>query len=216
MSLRTVREQDTVWEARGGRPLPEAPISNGIDATYVRPLGERRYIFGRAFPKDYEDVDSNNYKLTADHVWMPPCVQEACELLGRVIGRGHVSGLRDAALFMAAGRYGDARIGSISSCRARSALNRHGFPHPDLSDHCPMQFADLLTRPTDRGETMRALRSHRRHRVPVVLSLAQHGPDRPRHPVGERDRNQHPRLARQHPGQPGAFRHAEARGGLDH
>ena len=66
MSLRTVREQDTVWEARGERPLPEAPISNGVDATYIRPLGERRYIFGRGFPKDYEDVDPNNYKLTAD------------------------------------------------------------------------------------------------------------------------------------------------------
>ena len=66
MSLRTVREQDTVWEARGKRPLPEAPISNGVDATYIRPLGERRYIFGRGFPKDYEDVDPNNYKLTAD------------------------------------------------------------------------------------------------------------------------------------------------------
>ena len=66
LSLRTVREQDTVWEARGGRPLPEAPISNGVDATYIRPLGERRYIFGRGFPKDYEDVDPNNYKLTAD------------------------------------------------------------------------------------------------------------------------------------------------------
>ena len=66
MSLRTVREQDTVWEARGGRPLPEAPISNGVDATYIRPLGERRYIFGRGFPKDYEDVDPANYKLTAD------------------------------------------------------------------------------------------------------------------------------------------------------
>ena len=66
MSLRTVREQDTVWEARGGRPLPEAPISNGVDAIYIRPLGVRRYIFGRGFPKDYQDVDPNNYKLTAD------------------------------------------------------------------------------------------------------------------------------------------------------
>ena len=66
MSLRTVREQDTIWEARSGRPLPEAPISNGVDATYIRPLGERRYIFGRGFPKDYEDVDPHNYKLTAD------------------------------------------------------------------------------------------------------------------------------------------------------
>ena len=66
MSLRSIREQDTVWEARGERPLPEAPISNGVDATYIRPLGARRYIFGRGFPKDYEDVDPNNYKLTAD------------------------------------------------------------------------------------------------------------------------------------------------------
>ena len=48
-------------------------------------------------------------------------------------------------------------VGSKSRCRVRSTLNRHGFLHPELFDHFPMQFADLLTRPTDRGESMRAL-----------------------------------------------------------
>ena len=66
MPMRAVREQDTVWEARGGRPLPSASISNAVDAIYIRPLGERRYVVGRGFPKDYADVDPFNYKETAD------------------------------------------------------------------------------------------------------------------------------------------------------
>lgn len=66
LSLRVVRELDTVWEARSGRPLPEQSISNAVDAIYVRPLGQNRFIVGRGFPKDYYDVDPNNYKETAD------------------------------------------------------------------------------------------------------------------------------------------------------
>jgi sarcosine oxidase subunit beta len=66
LKMRTVREQDTIWEARGGRPLPPHSISNAVDAIYVRPLGERRYIVGRGFPKDYVDVDPYNYKQTVD------------------------------------------------------------------------------------------------------------------------------------------------------
>jgi sarcosine oxidase subunit beta len=66
MTMRIVREQDTVWEARGGRPLPDQVISNSVDAIYIRPLGERRYIVGRGFPKEYVDVDPYNYKETAD------------------------------------------------------------------------------------------------------------------------------------------------------
>ncbi|MDP6707358.1 MAG: FAD-binding oxidoreductase [Alphaproteobacteria bacterium] len=66
LPLRAVREQDTVWQARGNRPLPTAPISNAVDATYIRPLGENRYVLGRGYPKDYVDVDPYNYKLTAD------------------------------------------------------------------------------------------------------------------------------------------------------
>lgn len=66
MQMRSVREQDTVWEARAGRPLPEHSISNPVDAIYIRPMGNRRYVVGRGFPKDYVDCDPYNYKTTAD------------------------------------------------------------------------------------------------------------------------------------------------------
>jgi glycine/D-amino acid oxidase-like deaminating enzyme len=66
MPMRSVREQDTVWEAPRGRNVPTASISNGVDAIYIRPLGERRYVIGRGFPKQYFDVDPYNYKQSAD------------------------------------------------------------------------------------------------------------------------------------------------------
>ena len=66
MELTVVREQDTVWEARPDRPLPEVSISNAVDAIYVRPLGERRYVVGRGFPKEYFPADPYNFKETAD------------------------------------------------------------------------------------------------------------------------------------------------------
>lgn len=66
LMMRSVREQDTVWEARSERPLPEMSVSAGFDAIYVRPLGQRRFVVGRGFPKNYEDVDPNNFKESAD------------------------------------------------------------------------------------------------------------------------------------------------------
>ena len=66
LSIRTVREQDTVWELPEGRAGPPWTISNAVDAIYVRPLGINRYIVGRGFPKAYIDVDPYNYKQTAD------------------------------------------------------------------------------------------------------------------------------------------------------
>lgn len=66
LHMRVVREQDTIWQARPERPLPEGSISNTVDAIYIRPLGDRRYIVGRGFPKEYHEVDPCNYKTTAD------------------------------------------------------------------------------------------------------------------------------------------------------
>lgn len=66
LTMRAVREQDTVWEARPDRPLPQSSVSNAVDAIYMRPLGERRFIIGRGFPKTYTNVDPYNYKHTAD------------------------------------------------------------------------------------------------------------------------------------------------------
>ena len=66
LPLRAIREQDTIWQARGGRLLPTAPVSNAVDAIYLRPLGDDRFVLGRGYPKEYVDVDPYNYKLTAD------------------------------------------------------------------------------------------------------------------------------------------------------
>lgn len=66
LRMKTVREQDTVWEARPNRPLPESSISDAVDAIYIRPLGDRRYIVGRGFPKTYTEVDPYNYKRSVD------------------------------------------------------------------------------------------------------------------------------------------------------
>jgi|SoiMethySBSTD1v2_1073268.scaffolds.fasta_scaffold00040_72 glycine/D-amino acid oxidase-like deaminating enzyme len=70
LPLRTVREQDTVWQVPAGRKLPSASISNGVDAIYLRPLGHGRFIIGRGFPKDYVDVDPYNYRVTADDAFI--------------------------------------------------------------------------------------------------------------------------------------------------
>jgi hypothetical protein len=51
-------------------------------------------------------------------------------------------------LLHAAGRYGDARTRRRSIRRAVSSLGFIAFPGPDLTDHLPLPFVDLLTRPT--------------------------------------------------------------------
>ncbi|MGB9369829.1 MAG: FAD-binding oxidoreductase [Xanthobacteraceae bacterium] len=66
LPLRSVREQDTVWQVPAGRAVPKTSISMGVDATYYRPLGSNRFIIGRGFPKEYVDADPYNYKTTAD------------------------------------------------------------------------------------------------------------------------------------------------------
>ena len=66
LPMRSVREQDTVWQVPAGRAVPKTSISMGVDATYFRPLGRGRFIIGRGFPKEYVDVDPYNYKTSAD------------------------------------------------------------------------------------------------------------------------------------------------------
>jgi sarcosine oxidase, subunit beta len=67
MPLRAVREQDTVWEMRPGRPLPTTPVANAVDATYLRPMGGLRWLMGRAYPKPYVDVDPANFRESLDN-----------------------------------------------------------------------------------------------------------------------------------------------------
>ena len=66
LNMRIVREQDSIWEPRAGRPVPQNPISNAVDAIYSVPQEGGRILIGQGFPKDYFDVDPNNYKETGD------------------------------------------------------------------------------------------------------------------------------------------------------
>jgi sarcosine oxidase, subunit beta len=66
LPLRVVREQDSVWQVRHPADMPAQSISNAVDAIYLRPLGEGRYVIGRGFPKEYVDVDPYNFKDTED------------------------------------------------------------------------------------------------------------------------------------------------------
>lgn len=66
MPLKVFREQDTVWEVPGDRPIPNGPVSNAVDAFYMRPLGNRRFVVGRGFPKTYSEVDPDNFDAEAD------------------------------------------------------------------------------------------------------------------------------------------------------
>jgi sarcosine oxidase subunit beta len=66
LPLRVVREQDTIWQVRHPADMPTQSISNAVDAIYLRPLGEGRYVIGRGFPKEYFDTDPYNFKETED------------------------------------------------------------------------------------------------------------------------------------------------------
>jgi len=77
MPLRSVREQDSIWQARGSRPLPETSVSNAVDAIYLRPMGEGRFLIGQGFPKEYVDVDPYNYRETAEQEFVEVMLERA-------------------------------------------------------------------------------------------------------------------------------------------
>jgi glycine/D-amino acid oxidase-like deaminating enzyme len=77
MPLRAVREQDSIWQARGARPLPEVSISNAVDAIYLRPMGEGRFLIGQGYPKDYLDVDPYNYQEAAEDAFVELMLERA-------------------------------------------------------------------------------------------------------------------------------------------
>ena len=79
LPLRIVREQDSVWQARSAktRPLPDVSISNAVDAIYLRPMGEGRFLIGQGYPKDYIDVDPYNYRETAEDAFIELMLERA-------------------------------------------------------------------------------------------------------------------------------------------
>ncbi len=99
------------------------------------------------------DRESNLYvcpggkELRKYHVWMPPLAQDGFEWFGRVIGCGHVSGLWRGLSRPLAGM--EMRgPGANHRGELLSSMVFIAFPGPDLTDHLPLPFLDLLTRPT--------------------------------------------------------------------
>jgi sarcosine oxidase, subunit beta len=66
LPIRIYREQETVWQCKHAEDMPKGSISNGVDAIYLRPMGEGRYTIGRGFPKEYEDANPDAYDKRAD------------------------------------------------------------------------------------------------------------------------------------------------------
>jgi len=81
LPLRAVREQDAVWEVRASRPLPETPVANAVDAVYMRPMGDGRWLLGRGFPKPYHDVDPYNFKESCDNDFVLDVFERWCRRL---------------------------------------------------------------------------------------------------------------------------------------
>ncbi len=79
LPLQAVREQDSIWEVRGDRPLPTTPVSNPIEAIYMRPMGEGRWLFGRGYPKPYYGVDPYNFKETCDNDFITDLYDRWCK-----------------------------------------------------------------------------------------------------------------------------------------
>ena len=66
------------------------------------------------------------------------------------------------------------RNGSKQRSRVFSSLRSYGFPAPEPSDHSPMLFVDLLTRPGHQGKASREPRLRHRLRISIILLLRQH------------------------------------------
>ncbi len=88
---------------------------------------------------------------------------------------------------------GPNRPGELKGSRLRP-----GFPDPVSLTIFPYPSFDLLTFP----DNPFVCRSGDRHRFLVDFSLRHQRPCDARHSIRQRHRDQHPRFARQHPGQP--------------
>ena len=114
-----------------------------------------------------------------------------------------VSGLSIAAYQTPRARMEDARIGSESARRTRELSAVPWFSRSRLNDRCPLPVLQPAHISGSHFRcNRRACRSDSRRRLPVDRFLRHQRPGGPRHSIRQRHRDQHPRLARQHPGQP--------------
>ena len=74
----SVREQDSIWEFRTKRGMPNSPVANQIEATYMRSMGDGRWLLGRGYPKDYYECDPYNFKESGDEEFLDDLYKRCC------------------------------------------------------------------------------------------------------------------------------------------
>ena len=79
LPIEAVREQDSIWEVRSKKGLPTSPVANQIEATYMRPMSDGRWLFGRGYPKPYFECDPYNYKESADEEFLEDLYKRWCK-----------------------------------------------------------------------------------------------------------------------------------------
>ena len=61
--MELTREQELILRIPAGEKAPALAISNMCDRIYLRPVDETCLLLGRGYPKAYETVDVDNFKL---------------------------------------------------------------------------------------------------------------------------------------------------------
>ena len=59
--------------------MPNSPVANQIEATYMRPMGDGRWLLGRGYPKDYYECDPYNFKESGDEEFLDDLYKRCCE-----------------------------------------------------------------------------------------------------------------------------------------
>jgi glycine/D-amino acid oxidase-like deaminating enzyme len=66
VSLTVTREEEVILDMRDAGGPPRLVVSDGCRATYYRPVRPSQTLVGRGFPKDYQEVDPDHFKESAD------------------------------------------------------------------------------------------------------------------------------------------------------
>ena len=137
----------------------------------------------------------------AEHLWTPP-VDASVSSNGstHAVRCLHLSGLLTRRANLAPLACMEMRgSGPYQHCELEGSLFGSWLSRPRLVDRLPLP----VLRPARIPDSFPRFALSGGGGNPVGLLLHRQRPDDTRHPVGQHHRDQHPRLARQHPGQPG-------------
>jgi len=95
--IQVTREQEVLLRPAQSRDCPTVTVSDMCNAIYFHPLG-KELLVGRGFPKEYEEVDPDNYPEPADQQFIEDIAHRVVKRVPRMVTamciRGY-SGLYD-------------------------------------------------------------------------------------------------------------------------